>query len=295
MYLEYATSLRMSDLGYTNSEQSSLEICYNDLDGYLDGVQNAIHLPSENFAAFGVKVNGKYQQLNSNILQIENELYAPIRPKQVAKSGEKPSEALRNRGVEYIEVRALDVNPFSDTGISIDQVYFLDVFITYCALAESPLFTCQQQQSCDENMDEIVVRGRDPLLLLNDNGCDKSVKAWGSEIFKEMQKVATLLDIAYGGEKYSQAVANEQKKLIDPNLTPSAQLLDCVVNQNKSLTGIALGQAHEYRQELLNRDYQIYSEQYFTEAAIKSHQEQNDIESADKIDFDTFLADYFSA
>ncbi|MFT6207008.1 MAG: glutamate--cysteine ligase, partial [Colwellia sp.] len=104
MYLEYATSLRMSDLGYTNSEQASLKICYNDLNGYLDGVQNAINLPSEKFAAFGLKVNGKYQQLNSNILQIENELYAPIRPKQVAKSGEKPSEALRNRGVEYIEV-----------------------------------------------------------------------------------------------------------------------------------------------------------------------------------------------
>ncbi|WP_310733511.1 MULTISPECIES: glutamate--cysteine ligase [unclassified Colwellia] len=293
MYLEYATSLRMSDLGYTNSEQASLKICYNDLSGYLDGVQNAINLPSEKFAAFGVKVNGKYQQLNSNILQIENELYAPIRPKQVAKSGEKPSEALRNRGVEYIEVRALDVNPFSDTGISIEQVYFLDVFITYCALADSPLFTYQQQESCDANMDEVVVRGRDPLLLLNDNGCDKSVKAWGSEIFQQMEKVAILLDSAYGSDKYSQAVANEQQKLLDPNLTPSAQLLDCVVNQNQSLTGIALQKAQDYRQQLLAADYQVFNEQYFIDAATKSHQGQKDIENADQVDFDTFLADYF--
>jgi glutamate--cysteine ligase len=283
----------MSDLGYTNSEQASLKICYNDLSGYLDGVQNAINLPSEKFAAFGVKVNGKYQQLNSNILQIENELYAPIRPKQVAKSGEKPSEALRNRGVEYIEVRALDVNPFSDTGISIEQVYFLDVFITYCALADSPLFTYQQQESCDANMDEVVVRGRDPLLLLNDNGCDKSVKAWGSEIFQQMQKVAILLDSAYGSDKYSQAVTNEQQKLLDPNLTPSAQLLDCVVNQNQSLTGIALQKAQDYRQQLLAADYQVFNEQYFIDAATKSHQGQMDIENADQVDFDTFLADYF--
>jgi glutamate--cysteine ligase len=294
MYLEYATSLRMSDLGYTNSEQSSLQICYNDLDGYLDGVQNAINLPSEKFAALGVKVDGNYQQLNSNILQIENELYAPIRPKQVARSGEKPSEALRNRGVEYIEVRALDVNPFSDTGISIEQVYFLDIFITYCALADSPLFSCEQQQNCDANMDEVVVRGRDPHLLLNDNGCDKSVKDWGIELFSEMEKVAKLLDNAHGGEKYAQALLNEQRKLTDPSLTPSAKLLDCVVNQGKSLTKIALQQAQDYRQKLLDSDYQIYSETYFTEAAVKSLEDQKNIEDSDQLDFDTFLSDYFA-
>ena len=294
MYLEYATSLRMSDLGYTNSEQSSLQICYNDLDGYLDGVQNAINLPSEKFAALGVKVDGKYQQLNSNILQIENELYAPIRPKQVARAGEKPSEALRNRGVEYIEVRALDVNPFSDTGISIEQVYFLDIFITYCALADSPLFNCEQQQNCDANMDEVVVRGRDPQLLLNDDGCDKSVKDWGIELFSEMKKVATLLDNAHGGEKYALALLNEQKKLTDPSLTPSAKLLDCVVNQDKSLTKIALQQAQDYRQKLLDTDYQIYSEAYFTESAVKSLEEQKNIEDSDALDFDTFLSDYFA-
>jgi glutamate--cysteine ligase len=293
MYLEYATSLRMSDLGYTNSEQSSLQICYNDLHGYLDGVENAINLPSEKFAELGIKVNGYYQQLNSNILQIENELYAPIRPKQVAKSGEKPSEALRNRGVEYIEVRALDVNPFSDTGISLEQVYFLDIFITFCALADSPQFTCEQQQSCDANMDEVVVRGRDPQLLLNDNGCDKSVKQWGNELFQQMQEVAQLLDAAHGGENYRQALAREQHKLLDPSLTPSAKLLDCVVNQNKSLTDIALKQAENYRQQLLARDYQVYNEQYFTDTVADSHQAQKDIEDGDTVSFDVFLADYF--
>ena len=136
MYLEYATSLRMSDLGYTNSEQSSLKICYNNLSGYLDGVKNAINLPSKKFEKIGVKVAGKYQQLNSNVLQIENELYAPVRPKCVAKPGEKPSQALKNRGVEYIEVRALDVNPFSATGINVEQIRFLDIFLTFCMLKQ---------------------------------------------------------------------------------------------------------------------------------------------------------------
>jgi len=294
MYLEYATSLRMSDLGYTNSEQSSLKICYNDLDGYLDGVQNAINLPSQKFEELGVKVNGKYQQLNSNILQIENELYAPIRPKQVAKAGEKPSEALRNRGVEYIEVRALDVNPFSDTGISLEQVYFLDIFITFCALSDSSLLKCEQQTACDENMDKVVVRGRDPKLLLNDNGTNKSVKQWGNELFQQMQQVADLLDNAHGHNKYSEALANEQKKLLDPSLTPSAKLLDCVVNQGASLTKIALQQAQDYRKQLLSNDYQVYNEQYFTDSVLTSHQAQKDIEANDILDFDSFLAKYFT-
>lgn len=145
LYLEHATSLRMSDLGYTNSEQSSLHICYNDLDGYLDGVREAINLQSASFEQIGIKVDGQYRQLNSNVLQIENELYAPVRPKQVANSGEKPSEALQQRGVEYIEIRALDINPFSDTGINLQQIYFLDIFLTYCALVESPLLECSDQ------------------------------------------------------------------------------------------------------------------------------------------------------
>ena len=159
LYLEYATSLRMSDLGYTNSEQSTLQICYNDLPGYLAGVQEAINIKSTEFEKIGIKVDGKYQQLNSNVLQIENELYAPIRPKQVALPGEKPSEALKQRGVEYIEVRSLDINPFSDTGISLQQVYFLDIFLTYCALADSPILDGEKQHVFEHNMDEVVIRG----------------------------------------------------------------------------------------------------------------------------------------
>lgn len=173
LYLENATSLRMSDLGYTNSEQSSLQICYNSLEGYLDGVKSAINLVSDKFSNIGIKVNGDYQQLNCNVLQIENELYAPIRPKRVAKPGEKPSQALENRGVEYIEVRALDVNPFVDTGISVEQVYFLDIFLTYCALTEHSTLECAMQKSYEANLDAVVINGRDPELRLSDNGQQK--------------------------------------------------------------------------------------------------------------------------
>jgi glutamate--cysteine ligase len=296
LYLEHATSLRMSDLGYTSSEQSSLKICYNNLADYVDGVQKAIKLKSNDFADIGVKVNGQYQQLNSNVLQIENELYAPIRPKRVAKAGEKPSVALGQRGVEYIEVRALDVNPFVDTGISLEQVHFLDVFLTYCAFIDNKEFDCTRQKLHEDNMDAVVLRGRDPELLLNDANCNgevklKSVPEWGNELLTEMKQIADLLDKAYQSTHYSEAVNREQAKINDASLTPSAQILALL--QEQSLSSYAMEQASRFEREASERDYQFYNEAYFVESVEKSHQEQVKIEANDELSFDDFLIDYF--
>lgn len=294
LYLEYATSLRMSDLGYTSSSQAALRICYDSLDSYVDGVKTAINLPSEEFAKLGVKVEGKYQQLNSNVLQIENELYAPIRPKRVAKAGEKPSDALFKRGVEYIEVRALDVNPFVDTGISVEQIHFLDVFLTFCALTPNEQLDCQSQKIYEQNMDEVVLRGRDPQLTLRDQNVDKSLPSWGHEIFSDLADVAKVLDLAYQTENYSVSITRELAKINDPSLTPSAKLLSIAKSNEKTLTQFTLEAAANYRQEMLDRDYQHFDEAHFIASVAKSHQAQQAIEAADNLGFDEFLADYFS-
>lgn len=298
LYLDYATSLRMSDLGYTSTEQSSLKICYNNLHDYVDGVQQAIGLKSTKFSDIGVKVDGEYQQLNTNVLQIENELYAPIRPKQVIKSGEKPSQALRERGVEYIEVRALDVNPFVDTGISIEQIHFLDIFITYCAFIENNHLDCDLQKKYEDNMNEVVLRGRDPQLLLSDVNHQgqvslKSIATWGNELFDQMAQVATLLDKAYKTTQYSASIDRERAKINDASLTPSAKILALMNEQSLSLSSYSLDQAAKYREETLARNYQFYSHQHFIEGVERSHQAQREIEASDTLNFDDFLADYF--
>lgn len=297
LYLEHATSLRMSDLGYTSSEQSSLKICYNNLNEYVEAVQDAIKLKSKDFANIGVKVNGEYQQLNDNVLQIENELYAPIRPKRVAKSGEKPSEALGARGVEYIEVRALDVNPFVDTGISLEQIHFLDIFLNYCAFVDNGDLDCSSQVVHEKNMNDVVLRGRDPQLLLSDidqHGVitKKSVKTWGNELFEAMKPVADLLDKAYQTTKYTESLFREQAKINDAALTPSAQLL--VLLQTERLTDFALKKAGEYQQQAQERNYQFYSESFFDQTIPQSHQAQAEIEASDTVNFDDFLDEYFS-
>ncbi|REL36441.1 glutamate--cysteine ligase [Thalassotalea euphylliae] len=295
LYLEHATSLRMSDLGYTNSAQSALNICYNNLASYVEGVKEAISLASDDFDKIGVKVDGEYRQLNSNVLQIENELYAPIRPKRVAESGEKPSEALQRRGVEYIEVRALDVNPFSATGISLEQMRFLDVFLTYCALAPSPEMTAELQKRYEHNMDKVVLRGREPELKLNDDNQCKTIPEWGGELFEEFMQVAKLLDKAYGADDYQVVTSSEFAKVKDASLTPSAKLVDMVVNQEAKYTALALGKASEYREQQMANGYQTFDLEMLTQAAKQSHLDQKAIEENDTRDFDSFLADYFKA
>ncbi len=294
LYLEYATSLRMSDLGYTNDEQAGLQISYNSLDSYLAGVKQAINLDSAKFSEIGIKVDGKYKQLNSHVLQIENELYAPIRPKQVAKSGEKPSEALASRGVEYIEVRALDINPFADTGISVEQIYFLDIFLTYCTLMDSADLDEKNQQCAEQNMAEVVIRGRDPELRLHDGEQPKSIAQWGGELFDEMKFVAQLLDQAYATDKYCLALATERQKLFNSQLTPSAKILATVVEQQQSLIKYSLDLATSYREKSLNSAYQHYDLEYFDRTANASVEQQREIENADQLTFDQFLQQYFS-
>ncbi|WP_413701040.1 glutamate--cysteine ligase [Psychromonas sp. KJ10-10] len=133
IYLPYATSLRLSDLGYTNSAQSSLNICYNSVDNYIASVHKALHKKASQFEKLGIKNGDEYIQLNDNVLQIENELYASIRPKRVTKNLETPSQALNARGIEYVEIRSLDVNPFCKLGITEEQVNFLDsIFNLVC-------------------------------------------------------------------------------------------------------------------------------------------------------------------
>ena len=81
---------------------------------------------------------GNYLQLSTALLQIENEFYGKIRPKCVIRSGERPLHALRERGVEYVEVRLMDLDPFAPVGITPPVCRFIDVFLLHCLLCESP-------------------------------------------------------------------------------------------------------------------------------------------------------------
>ncbi|MDP5253987.1 MULTISPECIES: glutamate--cysteine ligase [unclassified Vibrio] len=293
-FLPYATSLRLSDLGYTNSAQSALKIGFNSIEEYLSGLDQAIRTPSEEFAKIGIKEGGEYRQLNSNVLQIENELYAPIRPKRVAKNGEKPSQSLKRGGVEYIEVRSLDVNPFSPVGLSEDQVRFLDLFLTWAVLSDSSPMTDSELECWRSNWRKVVVEGRKPDLMLK-IGCDGeqlTLNTWAHRVFDELEMIAVEMDRLQEGHDYQEVCQRLRTWIDDPSQTLSAKLLDMILQQGGlGAVGCQLGQ--QYQQDNLQHTMTFYTPEQMKEEVSRSWQELANIEAQSNLPFDDFLADYF--
>ncbi|OWL88077.1 glutamate--cysteine ligase [Halopseudomonas aestusnigri] len=295
LYLPWATSLRMSDLGYNNNAQSGLNVCYNSLDNYISSMLDAISLPYAPYAALGTHdASGQWQQLNTNLLQIENEFYSPIRPKRVANSGEKPVHALRERGVEYIEVRCLDIDPFVPLGIEPATARFLDSFLLYCAISDSPQLSDSECEHAANNFSLAVKRGREPGLMLNDNGRERSLTEWGEALLDEIAGCAALFDQAQGGSVFAEALAIQRAKLRDSSLTPSARVLAAIAEQGDSFFRFALAQSQEHDAYFRNRPLDAEAQARLAAEAAASLADQAAIEAADDVDFDTFVDRYLS-
>lgn len=292
LYLPYATSLRMSDLGYTNKEQEQLDISYDSLEKYLEGMNTAINMPSANFEKIGVKVDGVYRQLNANVLQIENEFYSPIRAKRVALDDEKPSEALARAGIEYIEVRALDVNPYSPVGIEESQIRFLDLFLIYCLLNESPTSDGSQESEISDNLNRVILEGRRPGLELSRNGASIRLSAWMEQMFEQLKQLAPLLDNE-GEHHYSDALDRWQSAVTEPDLTISGQIMRELSSSSIDHGCWVKKLAEEYH-DILSR-YSLPEKVLlqYQQAAKRSLAQQAKIESDSTQDFEEYLADYF--
>ena len=293
IYLPYATSLRLSDLGYTNSSQSSLNICYNSVDNYVASVRQALHKKAPEFKELGIKEGDNYIQLNDNVLQIENELYASIRPKRVQKEGETPSQALNARGIEYIEIRSLDVNPFCKLGITEEQVNFLDLFLTWCAIKPSAEISAQQSTHFSNNLSAIVTEGRNPELQLEIDGNTQTVADWGEWLTNELKALAVVLDKSGNEERYKAAIAHIAPRFSTPELTSSARVIAQIIEQKTDNGVLALNMSRLYKQQLIEQPYKLWSDQYFEEQKITSIKKQQQIEESDETNFDDFLKEYF--
>ena len=294
LYLPYATSLRMSDLGYSNKAQASLNICFNHLETYTNSLSEAIKTPHAPYQAIGVKVDDEYRQLNSNILQIENEYYSDIRPKRVTRSGEKPVHALRARGVEYVEVRNTDINPFLPTGISQQQADFMDVFLVGCLLGEATEIGPLECRHLEQNNQRVVNEGRRPGLTLKSNGKETPLQTLGEDILAELNQVAACFDQLHNTQRYSEAVAAQQAKLHNSELTPSAQVLAEMKKRQCGHSALiqALNEAHYDAMMAAPLSPEKLAE--FEQKAADSLKAQDAIKGADSLSFDAFLAAYIA-
>lgn len=294
-YEPYATSLRMSDVGYRNRNQAGLAVSVNSLEEYVSDLTHAIMTPHPPYEALGVQVDGEYRQLNANILQIENEYYSFIRPKRVARSGERPTKALQRAGVEYVEVRALDVSAFDPVGVNQNKLRFLEAFLALCLLKESPPIGESEQSSLDSNHVTVARRGREPGLILWRDGENVPMGDWARELLDSMVGICEILDRGDTTKPYSQALAIQATKIEDVARTPSARLMEELTTTGESFFDLALRMSATHKAYFLdlyppNRDR--LGE--FAREAEESLAKQRQIESSDRGTFEEYLGRYFA-
>jgi len=293
LYHPYATSLRMSDIGYKSKNQANLKIDYNSIDGYVSSLSAAINTPYPEYEKIGTLVDGEYRQLNSNILQIENEFYSTMRPKQIAQSGEKPTLALKRRGVRYIEMRSLDLDLFNPIGIDEDKARFIEALLLACLLQDSPKTSDQEQQVNNANQLAVANFGRKPGLELNKNNRQILLKDWAAGILESMQPVCAILDQDDAAKHYSSALEKQQLLVENPDLTASARMLEQMTQLRQPFSRFALNTSIEHSQYFkLNKLDQIKTQQ-FNDMAALSHEKQLEIEKNKQMPFDYFLKQYF--
>merc|ERR1712054_59180 len=308
-YAPYSTSLRMSDLGYKNNVQAALNVRYNDLKEYCSDLCTAMSTPVPEFEELGVKSkdgSGEWQQLNANALQLENEFYSSIRPKRPIHTGERVTHALLTRGVEYIEVRSLDLNVFDPVAVTESEMLFIEVFLTYCLLTPSPFLYNDERKLLADNNERTVYYGRDPALSLykvRSGGVahdDEEIllRKWGMEMFADLKEIARVLTenaepVDAHEFNYYQAVCDEEKKLLDDSLCPSARVIQQLRELDMGYFRFVMKKSHEYEDLFKNKKIPAKEFGRLERQVAESVEKQHEIEAEDTLSFDEYVSEYF--
>ena len=293
LYGRYATSLRMSDLGYQNRAQDKLNISFNSLTEYVQGLESAIRTPDPFYGELGVRDGSSWKQLNACLLQTESEFYAAVRPKRVSLQGERPAKALRTWGVQYLEMRLFDLNPFIDIGMAPEQCLFADMLLLLCLFRDSPPITSREQSENDENKRRVATRGRQPNLQLLVHNREQPMRTLANELFDEMAPIATLLDAAYGEQSYCAALGNLRTRIDHPEITPSAQVIEAI-RRHGSFFNYARSMAQTHTQSLQAIKLDAQTQAMFALGVQDSLQAQRELDAAPQGSFDDYVAAYYA-
>ena len=289
----YATSLRMSSIGYSNKYQKGINLCHNNLSEYLDELNAALQQEVPAYAQLGVRQpDGAYQQLNSKLLQIENEFYNSIRPKAPAVRGRRQLSILASDGIQYLELRNIDLNPFAQLGVTLEQVNFLRLFLYFCALVESPLFGRDSCTRCGSNNTKVSKYGLDAKLLLDDDGLERQPKVWAEQLLDEMAPIAAWLDAELPLSSHQRALAEQITKVQNSEKTPSAQVLHSLISNRQDHHDFALEWATRHREQILAKSVDTGA---YAQAARKSILDARKLEQECRAeDFEHYLQNYLS-
>jgi glutamate--cysteine ligase len=295
-YAPYATSLRMGNLGYQSDAQASLRVSYNNLRDYTASLYEALTEPYPPYEKIGIRNGDDYRQLSTSLLQIENEFYGTVRPKRRINRGERPLHALRERGVEYVEVRLMDLDPFTPIGITPATCRVLDVFLLHCLLSDSPNDTPQEIGEIRRNQLKVALRGREPGLELERGGQRRALQQWGEAVLRECEPIAAEVDAKLGtGAAHREALSQAIKLVEDAEATPSARVLHAMArNHQNSYVRFILVESTLHKGHLKGLELPREVRERFARLAEESLIKQRELEAADEVDFETFRERYLA-
>ena len=296
LHMPYGTSLRMGRLGYQSDAQSALAVSCNSLELYAAQLQEALTHGYPAYEKIGILgPEGDYRQLATSLLQIENEFYGTIRPKRVIFPGERPLHALRQRGVEYVEVRCMDLDPFVPVGIDTQTMRFIDLLLLHCLLSDSPPDTPREIAALRRNQHLVAARGRDPDLRLDRGGQEVTLAEWGAEIVEACATIAAALDALHGGSGHRTAIDSAFAALRDPAELPSARVLATMARDHEnSYVDFIRAQSELAKGTLIGLPFAADREAAFRELAQQSRQTQKRMEAADTVAFESYRQSYLA-
>jgi glutamate--cysteine ligase len=288
-----ATSLRMGRLGYQSDAQADLAVSFNDLAGYAEALERGMRVPHPPYEAIGLEEGGEFRQLSTALLQIENEFYGTIRPKRTIRRGQRPLHALGERGIEYVEVRCLDVDPFKPVGIDADAIRLVDMFLLHCLLADSPPDSPAEIRVNGRNQRAVAEAGRDPGTRLDRGGEQLTPADWGGALLRQCEPIAAALDRAFGAADYARVLQASEAALRNPDTLPSARVLRAVEQDHgRSFPEFVLAQSRRHRDALSNPPLAPAARQRYEALAAESLAEERRMEAADDVSFDDYRRRY---
>ncbi len=296
LHMPHGTSLRMGRLGYQSDAQASLLVSYNNLESYAASLQEALTRPYPAYEAVGVRnPGGDYNQLGTSLLQIENEFYGTIRPKRVIHPGERPLHALRERGVEYVEVRCMDLDPFEPVGIGASTMQFLDLFLLNCLLGDSSPDSPAEIAALARNQQRVAARGREPGLRLERGDGEATLTEWGARLLRSIEPIALRLDALHGGTSYRAALATANDTLVNAEMAASARVLAVMARDfDSSYVAFTRAQSEQTKNRLLGLPFSSEMQARFAGLSAASVEAQKRIEANDSLTFEQYRQQYLS-
>jgi glutamate--cysteine ligase len=294
LHMPGATSLRMGDLGYQSNAQGGLNICYNSLERYLQTLQTAILTPYAPYQDIGLGSDDNRRQLNTGLLQIETSSTAPIRPKRVAHPGEPPLHALARAGIEYIEVRCIDVNLLEPLGINAAQMRFFDAFLLACLVDDSPDCDPADYARQRSNLRATVLHGRDPDVHLETATGTRPLRDWAVELLDDIARCADVLDAAHGGQSYAASIAEQRTRVEDSNQTPAARIVNEMRTRGQSFAELAMDYSRQWAAAFRAQPLAAAAQAAFAEQAAASLAQQQALEAAEQLSFGEHIAHYYA-